>query len=100
NPLHNPVDVIERELTRSGFAKVYGKLFHSFAARPGNYPKNLNFASEIPLYGSGATVGTQEFLAATGVNRGNLPFDVDFISFIGFENHFVDHPNFKKLIQN
>jgi hypothetical protein len=39
-------------------------------------------------------------LTGIGINRNNLPFDLDFLSFIGFENHFVDHPKFKDLIRS
>jgi hypothetical protein len=98
NPIHATPEGIERELQRSGFRRIYGKLFHCFALHADARRKEPNFDAAIPLYGSGATTDARGLLAAMGVNRDNLPFDIDFLSFLGFENHFVDHPAFKGLI--
>jgi hypothetical protein len=98
NPLHASPQSIEQEIQLSGFHKIYGTLFHCFGVRRETGPNEPNLDKEIPLFGKGVTTDTPGLLKAIGVNSSSLPFDLDFLSFIGFENHFVDHPAFKGLL--
>jgi hypothetical protein len=98
NPLNASAEGIERELQRSGFRRISSKLFHCFTRSPHRQRDEANLDREIPLFGAGPTTDARGLLAATGVSRATLPFDIDFLSFLGFENHFIDHPAFKALI--
>jgi hypothetical protein len=98
NPLHASAESIEQEILRRRFRRIYGKLFNCFSARTVIGVNDSNLDKDIPLFGNGPTTDAQGLLRAIGVDRFSLPFDIDFLSFLGFENHFVDHPAFKSLI--
>jgi hypothetical protein len=99
NPVNASAEGVERELQRSGFRRISSKLFHCFSCRSAPGPDEGKLDNEIPLFGNGETTDTAGLLKASGVDAASLPFDIDFLSFVGFENHFVDHPAFRELIQ-
>lgn len=99
NPTHNTAELIEHELRRSGFERQLSRFCHSFGLTGTPGGKFTHLDERIPLYGDeSSTVPTVELMAKMGLDRASLPFDIDFVKFLGFEKHFVDHPAFRRFI--